>query len=197
MLRGLALVAGIVLLAACAPVRIKADAGLLAAQTQREAVLSGRDHWTLTARLGVSNGRDGGSGSLTWVQDGDRYDFTVRAPVTGRSFRLHGGPDGAVLDGLDKGRVRGVDAQSLLARELGWQVPLAQLRAWVRGVRAAGSAARLSFGATGLPALLQQDGWSVEYRAGYADRSPPLPRKVFAERAPYRVRVSIESWTLQ
>jgi hypothetical protein len=64
-------------------------------------------------------------------------------------------------------------------------------------VRAAGSAARLSFGANGLPSLLQQDGWSVEYRDWYADRSPPLPRKVFAERAPYRVRVSIESWTLR
>jgi outer membrane lipoprotein LolB len=192
-----ACIAAVLLLAACAPVRIKGDAGMLEAQAAREAALSGRDHWVLTGRLAVSNGHDGGSGSLTWEQDGERYDFTVRAPVTGRSFRLHGGPDGAVLVGLDLGPMRGVDAETLMARALGWQVPLRDLRAWVLGLRADSGPAQLSFGADGLPSLLQQDGWKVEYRDWYADRTPALPRKVFAERAPYRVRLSIENWDLR
>lgn len=185
------------LLAACAPVRIKGDASMLEAQAAREAALSGQDHWTLTGRLAVSNGRDGGSGSLTWEQDGERYDFTVRAPVTGRSFRLHGGPGGAVLEGLDQGPMRGADAETLMARALGWQVPLRDLRAWVLGLRADSGPAQLGFGADGLPSLLQQDGWKVEYRDWYADRTPALPRKVFAERQPYRVRLSIENWDLR
>uniref|UniRef100_A0A0S6YXW2 Outer-membrane lipoprotein LolB n=1 Tax=Mizugakiibacter sediminis TaxID=1475481 RepID=A0A0S6YXW2_9GAMM len=74
-------------------------------------------------------------------------------------------------------------------------MPLAELAAWVRGLRAQGPA-ELAFGADGLPSTLEQDGWRVEYRDWYTDRQPPLPQKVFAERAPYRVRVAIERWQL-
>lgn len=187
--------AAILALAACAPVRIKGDAAMLAAQHAREQALSARDHWTITARLAVSNGHHGGSGSLTWTQDGDRYDFTLRAPVTGRSFQLRGGPHGAVLEGLDKGPLYGRDAQHLLARVFGWPVPLARLRYWVKGLRAPDAPARLRFGKDHLPSLLQQDGWKVEYRGWFEDARPQVPSKVFASRGPYRVRVVVEQWT--
>ncbi|HEX7110829.1 MAG TPA: lipoprotein insertase outer membrane protein LolB [Mizugakiibacter sp.] len=184
-------------LAACAPVAVRrgSDAELLAAQAARERALAPLERWSLTARIAVSNGKDGGSGTLEWTQDGAEYTFVVRAPVTGKSFRLQGGPSGAVLEGLDAQPLRDADAERLLARELGWHVPLADLAAWVRGLRAQGPA-QLAFGADGLPSTLEQDGWKVEYRDWYTDRQPPLPQKVFAERAPYRVRVAIERWQL-
>lgn len=196
--RWLLLGAALVAMAGCAPVRIKGDSDMLAAQAQREDLLAGQDHWTLRAHLGVTNGHDGGSGTLTWERDGDHFTFTVRAPITGRSFRLSGGPDGAVLEGLDQGPVRGADAQALLGRVLGWRIPVAPLHDWVRGMRAhAGAApAKLRFGDDGLPSLLEQDGWTVEYRDWYSDRHPALPRKVYATHGDYRVRLSIRSWTV-
>ncbi len=199
MTRWLGVVLAVVLLAACAPVRIKGDSDMLAAQAARENALAGHDHWRLRAHLGVSDGDHGGSGTLTWVQDGRRFEFTVRAPITGRSFRLSGGPDGAVLEGLDRGTVRGPDAQALLARVLGWRVPFKPLHDWVRGLRAGGAASRavLRFGDNGLPSLLRQDGWTVEYRDWYTDTTPALPRKVFAAHGDYHVRLSIRSWSLQ
>jgi outer membrane lipoprotein LolB len=114
--------------------------------------------------------------------------------VTGRSFDLHGGPDGAVLQGLDGGPVRGPDAQDLLARVFGWPVPLPRLRWWIMGLRAPGMPARLRFGDNGLPSLLEQDGWTVEYRDWFTDADPALPRKVFASMGKDRVRVVIEHW---
>jgi outer membrane lipoprotein LolB len=187
--------AAVLLLAGCVPaVRLKGNAALLGAQAAREQQLATRDHWTLEGRLGVSDGHNGGSGSLSWTQDGDRYDFVLRAPVTGKSFRLSGGPDGALLEGLDGGPLRGPDAEALMRKALGWEVPLRDLRAWVLGLRADSGPAELSFGANRLPALLQQDGWAVDYREWDAARQPPLPKKVYAERPPYKVRLSIESW---
>jgi len=195
--RWLAVTLVVVLMAACAPVRIKGNVDTLATQAAREKQLAPRDHWTLRGHLGVSDGHHGGSGSLTWVQDGDHFSFTVRAPITGRSFRLVGGPDGAVLEGLDQGTVRGPDAQALLARVLGWRVPIKPLHDWVRGLRAGGAAsdATLRFGANGLPSLLTQDGWTVEYRDWFTDITPALPRKVYAAHGDYHVRLSISSWT--
>ncbi|TCV91842.1 outer membrane lipoprotein LolB [Luteibacter rhizovicinus] len=183
-------------LAACtAPiVRQQGDAAMLGAQESRERALAGKDRWTVEGKLSVSNGQDGGSGTLVWHQSGDRYEFTVRGPVTGKSFRLSGGPEGAELEGLDGGPQRGADAESLMARTLGWQLPMRDLRAWVLGLRADSGAADIAFGADRLPSRITQDGWQVDYRAWDATRDPALPLKVFAERPPYKVRLSIESW---
>ena len=82
------------------------------------------------------------------------------------------------------------------AAGLGWDVPLADLRTWVRGLRAPGSAASVQYDERNLPAVIEQDGWRVEYRDWFIDRDPPLPRKVFANRADARVRMAIESWSV-
>lgn len=189
------------LLAACAPqqlVRNQGDAASLAQQAAREQQLANADHWTLEGLIAVSNGKDGGSGTLTWIQNGDRYDVTVRYnPITGQSVHLTGGPDGAVLEGVKGGPLQGASAEALMRRAIGWDVPLDELRAWVLAVRAQGGDAELSFGDNKLPSLLQQDGWAVSYPVWDMTRQPPLPTKVFAENPPYKVRLAIKSWSLQ
>lgn len=185
------------LLAACAPqaVRMKGDAGLLNAQLAREQALAHADHWVLQGRLGISNGKDGGSGSFSWTQDGEHYEFVLRGPaISGMNFRLSGDPDGALLEGLEQGPLRGPDAEALMRKAVGWEVPLRDLRAWVLGLRADSGPAELSFGENRLPSLLVQDGWAVDYREWDAARQPPLPTKVFAAKSPYKVKLSIESW---
>lgn len=185
------------LLAACVPaVNIKGDASLMNGQLLREQELAHVDHWSLQGRLGVSDGKDGGSGSFNWTQTGEQYEFVLRAPITGKSFRLSGGPDGAVLEGVTPEPLHGPDAEALMRKALGWEVPLRDLRAWVLGMRADSGPAELSFGADRLPSLLQQDGWTVEYRQWDSTHQPALPSKVFAARPPYKVRLSIESWNL-
>jgi outer membrane lipoprotein LolB len=187
------------LLVACVPaVRMKGDAGLLNAQQAREQALAHADHWVLQGRLGVSDGKQGGSGSFSWSQDGDRYEFVMRGPaISGANFRLSGGPDGALLEGLKGGPLRGPDAEALMHKALGWEVPLRDLRAWVLGLRADSGPAELSFGTDRLPAQLQQDGWIVDYPEWDEGRQPPLPKKVFAANPPYKVRLSIDSWSFQ
>lgn len=195
-LRYLLLALPLLLTACVAPVRMKGNPRLLDAQRAREQTLASVDHWVLQGRLGVSNGSDGGSGSFRWSQNGDHYEFVLRAPVTGKSFRLSGDANGALMEGLDGGPLRGRDAESLMHRALGWDVPLRELRAWVLGLRADGGPAELSFGADHLPSLLLQDGWSVDYREWDTSRQPPLPKKLYATKPPYKVKLVIESWQL-
>jgi outer membrane lipoprotein LolB len=188
------------LLAACATTRPAVhnagDVVTLGQQAQRERALADTSHWTLQGKLSVSDGKDSGSGALTWKQDGDRYEFTVRAPVTGRSFRLVGGPEGADLEGLDGGTRHGPDAETLMAQAVGWQIPMAELKRWVLGLRADTGPADIRFGDDRLPSQLMQDGWTVDYKAWDATRQPAMPSKVFAEKAPFKVRLAIDTWQL-
>ena len=187
---------GCLLLAACAPVPVRKPGTVkqLAAQAAREHALGAQREWSLDGRFAASDGQHGGSGSLAWRQHGERYQFTLRAPITGKSVQLDGGPDGAVLTGAGKLPVTGVNARSVLNEEFGWDVPVADLAFWVRGLRTPGKPAILTFGINGLPATLDQDGWHIDYRDWYSERNPPLPRKVYATRDPYTVKVLVERW---
>ena len=198
MMRRLFVLAVLMLLAGCTTVPRRAEAPqhqdeLLAAQAQREAMLAQRTHWRLSGRIAVSDGRDGGSGRLEWVQEGERYEIGLNAPVTRRSWRLVGEPGFARLDGIEGGPFYGDNAEILLAEHLGWLVPLADLAAWVQGARAPGTA-QVQFMPSGLPALIQQNGWQIEYRAYEAAGAPPMPLRVFASRGQQRVRMQVDGW---
>jgi outer membrane lipoprotein LolB len=182
-------------LAACAPVRVRETAATNAAQDAREASLVPRTHWQIEAHISVSDGGDGGSGDLVWQQDGENYSFTVRAPVTGKTWKLSGNAQQARLEGVEGQPIRGADPERLLRERLGWDVPLAALGSWVRGLRAPGPHADVQYDAQNLPAVLLQDGWKIEYRDWFADNQPPMPRKLFAARGNARVRMAIERWS--
>lgn len=187
------IVIGIALLQGCAAPRVKPDADLLARQSERENALAAHRDWQLAGRLGVSDGHDGGSGSLEWKQDGEAFRFSVHAPVTGKTWVLSGDAHRAVLEGLRDRPIEGTDAAGLLERELGWHVPVSELTDWVRGARAHGDA-RIEFRSDGLPAVITEDGWTIEYPDYDSSHSPALPRKVFASRGDYRVRLSVSQW---
>ena len=190
-------VAGFLALAACAPVRVRETPAALAEQGAREAQLAARTTWSLSAHIFVSDGADNnGSGDLEWRQAGERYDFTLRAP-TGKTWKLSGDDRHAVLEGVDAEPVQGRDAEQLLHERLGWEVPVADLSSWVRGLRRPEQQAALQFDEFNRPATLDQDGWKIEYRDWFADMNPPLPRKVFASRGAARVKMAIEHWSFQ
>lgn len=184
-------------IAGCAGPRVKpvaADSAHLADQAAREHALAARPTWSVRGRLGVSDGRDSGSGSLEWSQREDAYSFSLHAPVTGKTWVLSGDDTHALLQGVRDQPLAGSNAQSLLETELGWHVPVAELAFWVRAMRAPG-AARMTFRSDGLPATIEQSGWTVDYLDYDAGQSPPLPSRVFARKGNYKVRLAIQSWT--
>lgn len=183
------------LLAACvsAPRTRPGDALSLAAQTRREATLAAQEQWQLQGRIALSLGDDGGSGRLLWRQDGADFSIQVSAPVSRQSWRLSTRDGWARLEGLDDGPREGPDAQALLRDSLGWEVPLAALTAWVRGMRADGPAV-VRFDERGLPAQIEQQQWLVEFRAWSMDAALPMPRRVFARRGDATVRLVVDTW---
>lgn len=184
-------------LAACAPLRLREGDATLAAQQARESAVLAQTRWQFSGRIAVSNGDDGGNADVEWQQNGRDYELRLRAPVTGKNWRLHGDAHSAVLEGVREQPLRGANAAELLAREANWQLPVNELEYWVRGLRAPGGRAELTFDEAQRPVTLQQSGWTIEYRDYFAGTEPALPRKVFAAKGKHRVRLFIESWQPQ
>ena len=125
-------------------------------------LLAGAPGWALAGRVALSNGRDGGSGQLEWTQGGGRTHLLLSAPITRQSWMLDVDPrGGATLQGLPEGSLGGDDAAQLVQDATGWDIPVAALGCWLRGVAAAEVAlgvARIDFGADLLPLRIEQGG---------------------------------------
>ncbi|SDW36723.1 lipoprotein insertase outer membrane protein LolB [Lysobacter enzymogenes] len=197
---GAALLLG-ALLTACAGagVRPGAPAGQVvpaADAAEREAARAARVRatadWSLTGRIAVSTAGKGGSGRIEWNQRGGAYEVALSAPVTRQSWRLSGGPDGARLDGLDGGPREGADAAEVLFQATGWDIPVAALGQWLRGLPAGdGADARIVPGADGRPQSIAQGGWTIAYEW---PASGDLPARLDARRDSARVRLIVDQW---
>ena len=157
--------------------------------------------WSLSGRVAISGGRQGGSGRIDWTQRGERYDITLAAPVTRQGWRLSGDARSARLDGIEGGPRESTDVEDLLYAATGWSVPVRAMVDWVRAVPAPESVygpAQVAHGPGGLPARIGQGGWDIEYRDWYeaGTGQPAMPRRIEATRGEARVRLLVDDWTL-
>jgi len=172
-----------------------------AVETARLAVLDTVPAWSFKGRVAISKGRNGGNGRIDWQQRGDAYQVSLAAPVTRQSWQLSGGAGQVVrLDGLEGGPRSGAEAGELLRQATGWDIPVAQLAAWVRGMRAADAAAPtyLGYDAAGLPRVLEQGGWRIDYLDWYPQDAgrPALPRRIEAVNGDAKVRLIVDEWSM-
>lgn len=182
------------LAAACTTTAPRQDnqANLLAAQSAREADLAGQSEWSMAGRLSVSADGEGGNGRIEWQQRGQDFEIRLSAPVTRKSWRLMSRDGQATLEGLEGGPRTGSDPEALLLEATGWRIPLAALGDWARGARTRGPAT-VEFNAAGLPWLIAQQGWQVEYRE-WDGGQPERPRRVFARQGGATVRLVVDAW---
>jgi outer membrane lipoprotein LolB len=202
-----AIVAG--LLAGCQAVATKPSppvdiAAAQAAQQAREAALGlakgdcAAPNWAMTGRVALSNGRDGGSGRIEWLQGDGRLQVSLSAPVTRQSWVLAVDAGAATLDGVPNGPLRGPDAGALLRDATGWDIPVAALGCWVRGARAgvAFGTAEIAYDAGARPSRVTQGGWTIDYAEWKLDPASGLPMTgwINAQLGENRVRLRVDRW---
>ncbi len=149
----------------------------------------------VAGRLAVSDGRDGGSASFVWTQRGERFEFELRQPVSQKTWRLSGDARSARLEGGEGGTRHAGSAEELLLEVLGWHVPVAALRDWVRGQPHEGAPVDdVERDGGNRLRRFSQDGWQVAYTAWHEDGA--LPGRIRAQQPPYSVRLNIQDWAV-
>jgi outer membrane lipoprotein LolB len=150
-------------------------------------------HWVLEGKIAVSDGRESGSGRLTWSQRGSDYAIVMRAPVSGQSWRLSGSVGYSQLEGVRPAPVIGDSAQQLLRRELGWELPVGEMADWIFAVGLVDRAITQR-DAQGAPLKVRDAGWQLEYRDWQYVDGVSYPRRITARRGEHRVRLAIQRW---
>ena len=168
------------------------DAGWVA---EREALVA-LEIWSLKGRIAVATEKQGVSGSIRWLQEPDRTDFSFRGPLGSGSFRIQGNDDSLRLTTRDGSDWVLDDAESGFREALGFDVPFRSMRYWVRGVPAPSSEAETRFGSDGRLDGFSQAGWSIDYASFVEVENRVLPRRLTIKNGDVRLKLGISEWTL-
>ncbi len=125
-------------------------------------------------RVAVSANGKGGSGRIDWEQAEDPDEVALSAPVTRQSWRLAGDTQTGAgrLEGLEGGTREGSNAADLLRQATGWDIPVASMVHWARGLADPTAGVEgLEYDTQGRLRALSQHGWRVDYLTGSRPRA--------------------------
>lgn len=153
-------------------------------------------HWTLSGRLALRDGDEGGSGNLNWQQAPGFTRMDFHGALGRGAWRLTAAPGVAGLELADGATYQAESVDALVRRELGWRIPVDDLAWWVRGLEAPGLVEARHLDENGNLLALTQRGWSIEYGRYRDVGGVTLPVKMTARRAAQSVKLAVREWSL-
>lgn len=162
-----------------------------------EAAAQSLQHWQLSGKLGVRLPDDSGSARLRWRQSPDDYRIDLSGPFGQGRVIIESTETGVRLRQGGEPPVEADSAETLMWQTTGWQIPVAELTYWVRGIPAPDSRHRvLERTPQGLLKTLRQSGWTLHYSDYATSGQLPLPGRIIAERQDTRLTLIIYDWSL-
>jgi len=151
-------------------------------------------YWTASGRIALAANGEGGSGSFTWGQQGAQSTLSIHGPLGAGAMQVT--TDGQSLVVTDaEGRHLGEEqANALLRRRLGTDLPLAELRYWMLGVPAPGSPSSVSDADVAPVRVIEQSGWRIGYAMFTASGGVSLPERFTATQGAVRLKVVVDDW---
>jgi outer membrane lipoprotein LolB len=178
--RGAAMIAAVLVLAACAPAEIRPQF------TAVEFELTGR----LAARAEMSGKAESFSGNISWKHGRDADEMLISTPLGQGVARITRQGDAVVLATAEPREYRAADAESLTEQVLGFRLPLSGLADWVRARPSTQSPAQGEYAADGKLLSLQQRGWKIEFQE-YEGARPVRLRLAYPG---IELRLAITQW---
>ena len=152
--------------------------------------------WQVRGKLSVVSPEDAVTGYLTWQQDYENFDLFITGPFGQGSSRLVGNSGQATLTLPSQDPVKAPSAEYLMARYLGWQFPVMDIRYWIKGQASPNSSVTEARNTMGLLKSLQQHGWQVEFSRYQRQGDTWLPGRIKMTGQQYKFIFAIKEWTI-
>jgi outer membrane lipoprotein LolB len=152
--------------------------------------------WQVRGKLSVVSPNDAVTGYLTWQQDKEDFDLFLSGPFGQGSSRLVGNNGQATLTIPNQEPVKAPSAEYLMARYLGWQFPVLDLRYWVKGQASPNSTFTEVRNSLGLLESLQQHDWQVEFSRYQSQAGTWLPGRIKMTGRDFKFIFAIKEWSI-
>ena len=167
----------------------------LAYEARRQQLEPAQD-WSLSGKLAVSDGKDGGTGQLSWVHQGEVTRMSFRGTFGKGAWQLHSDHSKARLELADGSIHEAATISELVEIQVGWKVPVIALSSWIKGLAHPVDWESRELDQEGRLIKLDQLDWEVDFDNYQSVSGPWLPMKLTARKGGYRVKIVISEWKM-
>jgi outer membrane lipoprotein LolB len=166
----------------------------------RMTQMSNLNEWQAFGKVGIQTAADSGTVSIDWLQNNQTQDYhiTLTAPFGQGEIDLQGNeiiatvkmPDGRILENQN--------LEQVLQSEIGFFVPLINLKWWILGVPNPHTPYTFELNQNGLIDTLQQDEWALSYKSYQTiSNNILLPRRFTAHSKELDLNMVVNNWNVR
>jgi len=165
----------------------------------RHSLLDEVNSWAIKCRVSILSTKDSWSGSLNWKQEEDNYTIRIIGPLGQGSLHIIGDKSKVTLKTSDKKTPTSApSAEALMEKEMGWQMPVSELKYWVKALpNPHSNFEKGTFDELGRPVSFNQSGWYVEFFKYEKVKGFDMPRKIYMENDRFKIKMIIKHWDLE
>jgi len=163
----------------------------------RRAQLEKLSDWELQGRVGIVNGKDGGSGSMDWKQCGNVLAFSFHGPFGAGALQVQGDAKALWVRSSHGDDFITTDPEQDFSRRLRVPLPVLSMRYWMLGLPDPNATFTKIVDAQGHLVTLTQRGWLVVYQAYATYSGYDLPTRLQIERDSVHIKIAVNEWQLQ
>ncbi|SFG69193.1 lipoprotein insertase outer membrane protein LolB [Neptunomonas qingdaonensis] len=149
--------------------------------------------WVATGKIGIRTPDDSQSASLSWQQDQQAYEISLKGPLGQGGATISGDQHSATLEIPGEQPMAAGSPEELLSLRLGWEIPVKDAQYWIKGIPAPGSDYDTVLYENRLARLTQQ-GWEIEYQNYLEADETSLPGKLTLSRESLKLTLIIGNW---
>lgn len=152
--------------------------------------------WEISGAMAARSKNKGWSASLNWLQQGQgHYQIRLSGPLGGGTVLISKAGGAVTLRDGPK-TVTSTNADTLLKRETGVQLPVASLYYWVRGIAAPGSIQGEQRDSSGRLTMLRQGGYTIQYLQYTSAGKSILPSSIKLVGNGIFIKLIIKRWRI-
>lgn len=152
-------------------------------------------NWSIQGKLGAKTPNGSASGFIDWAESTGEYRIALSGPLGVNSTSIEGSAQQVSLTHQGKTYQQATPEQ-LLKAHLGWDLPVRQLRYWVRGLPDPELPVSWHLDQNRSVKGFVQSNWQVKLSRYQAVAGYWLPHKVELTRPQWRFTLVIHSWRL-
>lgn len=184
-------------LSGCAGPEIKSGAiSTIVMQPTDDAKNSISDPFMFIGRLSVNAKHQKFSGGVRWRHTDLDDEIYLYSPLGQVVTEIYRNQSGVRLVTSEPAAYQAQSVENLTETVLGWQLPLAGLQFWVRGVHFPGSVAEIDMNARQQIVAIRQDGWRINYLKYHSNSEvdATLPKLIEFNRTDVKMKLVIDQW---
>lgn len=152
-------------------------------------------NWEAKGKLAIRFNNENKSANFNWLNRKDEFHIAMFGFLGLGNAAIDKRGDKVTLT-TSEGRFSATSAENLMQQELGWSIPVSDLRYWIKGLPSPHSPVDgQSFDPQGRITALSQNTWQLQFEFS-DEQNNFLPRKILAVHERMRLTVLVKSWEL-